>query len=117
MRRDPYQSVISRAVAGWLIARCGPSAIRYQLLVDLHVFEAVVRQTVDEESLDIAAPAGGRASAGARRDRRRIRVDLLDLGVQRRALRRVLRAVILRDLVVPVAAAVASPILAPACSA
>src|SRR5258708_14864001 len=115
MRRDAYQSVISRAVAGWLIARCGPSAIRYQLLVDLHVFEAVVRQTVDEESLDIAAPAGGRAEVGDRRDRSGIRVDLLDLGVQRRALRRVLLEVGLRHLVVQVGVVVASPIRYRAC--
>src|SRR6266566_9092800 len=110
MRRGPYQSVISRSLAGWLTARRGPSAIRHQLLVDLHVFESVVGQSVDEESINVAAPAGTRTEICDEDERRRVKVDLLDLRVVSLPLRGVLLEVGLVDLAVQVGVVVARPI-------
>src|SRR6267378_7930902 len=100
-----------RSVAGWLMARdLGPPAIRYRLLSELHIFEPVVGQPVDEESIDVGPPAGGCPEVSDRGDWSGIRVDLLDLGVERRPFGRVLLEIGLGDLVVEVGVVVPSPV-------
>src|SRR6266850_352958 len=95
----------------------GPPAIPYRLLVELHIFESVVRQPVDEESINVGTPAGGCPEVGDRGDRSGIRVDLLDLGVERSAFGRILLEIGLGDLVVEVGVVVPSPIRERACAA
>src|SRR5256885_4877846 len=102
MRRGPYQSVISRGVARRLMTQRGPSASRHHLLVDLHVFESVVGQSVDEEAVDVASPPGTRTKICDEDQRRRVKVDLLDLRVVGLPLRGVLLEVGLVDLAVQV---------------
>src|SRR5881397_1896405 len=79
-----------------------PRAISHplRLLVDLHVFEPVVRQPVNEEAVHVVAPAGGRAQVGDEDERRGIQVDLLDLRILRLTLLHILLEIGLGDLVV-----------------
>src|SRR5690349_8687720 len=60
-------------------------APRPTLLVHPHVFEAVVRETVDEEALHILLPPRRRGRIGEEDERRVVQIGLLDIRVRRRA--------------------------------